>query len=304
MRRRREIKRTGSLALLAGCLALASLAGASPASAEMSLKNPPKGANNFACKPSAAHPDPVVLVHGLGATMAENWGYMSPLLAQRGYCVFALTYGLDPRFPYFGGVLPIERSAQELAGFVHTVLRDTGASQVDLVGHSEGTFMPEYWLKYLGGAPEVAKYVAMTPLYQGTDVADTEQLIQAGNALGLSAPILKLIGDFCGSCSEFIKGSAMVAKLNADGGPEAPGIQYTTIMTKHDELVVPYTSGMLPPPATNIVLQNICSTDLDDHVLEAVDPVVAQLIFNALDPATAKPVVCGALPPFGPPPKP
>ena len=54
---------------------------------------------------------PVVLVHGLGATMGDNWGYISPLLAARGYCVFALTYGLDPRFPYFGGVLPIEQSA-------------------------------------------------------------------------------------------------------------------------------------------------------------------------------------------------
>jgi hypothetical protein len=94
----------------------------------------------------------------------------------------------------------------------------------------------------------------------------------------------------------------MVKKLNANGGPEVAGIQYTTIMTEHDEAVIPYTSGMLPPPATNIVLQHVCPTDVDDHVLEAVDPVVAQLIFNALDPATAQPVKCGALPPFGPPP--
>ncbi len=36
--------------------------------------------------------------------------------------------------------------------------------------------MPEYWLKYLGGASEVDKYVAMTPLYQGTDLGGTEQI--------------------------------------------------------------------------------------------------------------------------------
>ena len=30
--------------------------------------------------------------------------------------------------------------------------------------------MPEYWLKYLGGAQYVDRYVAMTPLYQGTQL--------------------------------------------------------------------------------------------------------------------------------------
>jgi triacylglycerol lipase len=300
MRVGRRIKQTGVLVAVLACGALAMLAPA--AGAQMSLANPPAGANNFACKPSAAHPDPVVLVHGLGATMVENWSYISPLLAARGYCVFALTYGLDPRFPYAGGVIPVEQSAHELASFVDTVLQDTGASKIDLVGHSEGTFMPEYWLKYLGGASEVAKYVAMTPLYQGTTLGGAAQLRDAGQPLGLSGPLLSLVDSFCGSCTEFLAGSDMVKQLNADGGPEVPGIDYTTIMTTHDELVVPYTSGMLPPPATNIVLQDVCPTDLDDHLLEAFDPVVAQLIFNALDPAHAQPVVCGALPPFGAPP--
>jgi triacylglycerol lipase len=302
MRVGRRIKQTGVLVAVLACGALAMLA--PTAGAQMSLANPPSGANNFACKPSAAHPDPVVLVHGLGATMGENWSYISPLLAARGYCVFALTYGLDPRFPYPGGVIPVEQSAHELASFVDTVLQDTGASKVDLVGHSEGTFMPEYWLKYLGGASEVDKYVAMTPLYQGTTLAGAAELRDAGAPYGLSGPLLNLVGSFCGSCSEFLAGSDMVKQLNADGGPEVPGIGYTTIMTTHDELVVPYTSGMLPPPATNIVLQDVCPTDLDDHVAEAFDPVVAQLILGALDPAHAQPVVCGALPPFSPPPTP
>ena len=285
--------------MLAACAALALTA--PTASAQSSLAGPPPGANNFSCRPSAAHPDPVVLVHGLGATMGENWSYMAPLLAKRGYCVFALTYGLNPVFPFTGGVIPIEQSAPELGAFVDRVLSATGAQKVDLVGHSEGTFMPQYWLKFLGGASKVNRYVAMTPLYAGTNVAGLAMLRDEAAAFGISQPILNLVGSFCGSCSEFLAGSPMVQKLS-QGGPAAPGVTYTTIMTRYDELVVPYTSGTLPPPATNIVLQNVCPNDIDDHVAEAFDPVVAQLIFNSLDPVHAQPVSCAGLPPFAPPP--
>jgi pimeloyl-ACP methyl ester carboxylesterase len=271
------------------------------ASAQTSLASPPAGANDFSCKPSAAHPDPVVLVHGLGATMGENWGYMSPLLAKRGYCVYALTYGLDPRFPFFGGTIPIEQSAPELATFVNQVLAATGAQKVDLVGHSEGTVMPQYYLKFLGGASKVNKYVAMTPLYNGTNLLFFGTLASAGAPFGLSQPLLSLVGAFCGSCGEFLTGSPLMQQLSA-GGAAVPGITYTTIMTRYDELVSPYTSGALPPPATNIVIQDVCPTDIDEHALEAIDPVVAQLIFNALDPAHTQAVTCGLLPPFGPPP--
>jgi pimeloyl-ACP methyl ester carboxylesterase len=270
----------------------------------MSLANPPPGTNDFSCRPSAAHPNPVVLVHGLGATMSENWGYIAPLLAKRGYCVFALTYGLDPRFPYFGGVIPIEQSAPELGSFVAQVLSATGASKVDLVGHSEGTFMPEYWLKYLGGVRYVKRYVAMTPLYRGTQLGGFAALSQAGAPFGLSQPLLGLEAAFCGSCSEFLAGSPMVEKLNAGrGGAAVPGVRYTTIPTRYDELVVPYTSGILHAPnVTNHVLQSVCLNDLSEHAAEAFDPVVAQLVFNALDPHHARPVSCAGLPPFAPAP--
>ena len=80
---------------------------------------PPPGSNDWSCRPTAAHPYPVVLVHGLFANMTDNWQTMSPLLANNGYCVFALTYGNDAGAPApldeVGGLAPMEQSGAELA---------------------------------------------------------------------------------------------------------------------------------------------------------------------------------------------
>jgi pimeloyl-ACP methyl ester carboxylesterase len=262
------------------------------------LTNPtgaPAGANNWSCKPSSSHPDPVVLVHGLGATMAENWATISPLLADNGYCVFALTYGLDPGEVYIGGLQAMETSSRQLATLVDQVLRRTGASRVDLVGHSEGTVMPQYYLKFLGGAAKVNRYVAITPLYQGTTLDGVGTLLTPFETLYPSgaAPFEAAVANFCGSCQEFLQGSPFLQHLYADGHYAVPGIDYTTIMTRYDELVTPYTSGELHAPnATNIVVQDQCPLDFSEHATMAFDPVVAQDTLNALDPGLAEPVPC------------
>jgi triacylglycerol lipase len=262
------------------------------------LKNPtapPLGANDFSCRPSAAHPNPVVLVHGLGATMGENWATISPLLANHGYCVYALTYGLHPGEKLIGGLAPMEQSSAELASFVDRVLAATGARKVDLVGHSEGTVMPQYYLKFRGGAAKVDKYVAMTPIYQGTTLDGLGPLITTLERVfpQFAGPFSAAVAKGCGSCEEFLRGSAFNRHLYADGVYAVPGITYTTIMTKYDELVTPYTSGYLDAPnATNIVVQRQCKLDLAEHLAVAFDPVVGQDVLNALDPAHPRPVPC------------
>lgn len=256
---------------------------------------PPPGANDFSCKPSAAHPRPVVLVHGLGATMGENWATMSPLLADNGYCVFALTYGRNAGDPYVGGVQKMEDSSAELAAFVDRVLAATGADKVDLVGHSEGTVMPQYYLKFRGGAAKVDKYVAITPLYKGTTLEGIGALVTALEAAfpQYAAPISAGLDQYCGSCQEFLAGSPFLTHLYADGVFAVPGVTYTTIMTRYDELVTPYMSGQLSAPnATNIVVQDQCPIDFAEHVAMAFDPTVGQDILNALDPAHPGPVPC------------
>jgi triacylglycerol lipase len=284
--------------------------GALPAAAAVSAPLPqpgpgsPPGANDAGCRPSAAHPRPVVLVHGLGANMSENWSYMSPLLAAEGYCVFALTYGVDPRatippFDQMGGVVPMEQSAQQLSTFVNQVLTGTGASKVDIVGHSEGSLMPDWYVRFLGGAARVDRYVGITPLWHGSDVLGLATLNEYGKPMGLSPPVVAGVEQVCGSCPEFLRGSPFLDKLNAGTGPAASGVAYTNLMTRYDEAVVPYTSGVLDGSGiTNIVVQDQCPNDLSEHGAMAYDPVVARDVLNALDPAHARPVTCGVLPPF------
>ena len=262
------------------------------ASAQQSAEPSPPGANNWSCVPSARHPNPVVLVHGLGARMSENWLYLSPALANAGYCVFALTYGQNSAAPapldQRGGLLPMEQSAQQLADFVEQVIAATGASRVDIVGHSEGSLMPNYYVKFLGGAAHVARYVGITPLWNGTNLAGLATAYTLSEPLGLSLVVGGLIDPSCGSCRQFLRGSDFLNQMNA-GGAAVPGVTYTMIMTVYDELVVPWWSGFLNAPnATNIVLQNVCPLDTSEHVLVAFDPVVKQLVLNALDPAHAK----------------
>ena len=254
----------------------------------------PAGANDWSCKPTRQHPRPVVLVHGLFATMQDNWGTMSPLLANNGYCVFALTYGTENGNPSFGGLLPMEQSAVQLKAFVNRVLAATGSRKVDLLGHSEGTVMPRYYMEFLDGARYIDRYVMLTPIWHGTEFFGTAVLQQLAYQLvpGYGQQSQSFFDKSCGSCPEFLTNSPFMQRLNARG-LALRGVTYTDIMTRYDELVQPYTSGYVAAPnVTNYVLQDQCALDGSDHLTVAFDPTAAQDVLNALDPAHAGPVPC------------
>jgi triacylglycerol esterase/lipase EstA (alpha/beta hydrolase family) len=103
-----------------------------------------------------------------------------------GYCVYAFNYGatlaslevwpfIGPRIDALGH---IEKSAEELSSFVNNVLSKTKASKVDLVGHSQGGMMPNYYIKDLGGATKVNELIGLAPSNHGTTLDGLTKLVE------------------------------------------------------------------------------------------------------------------------------
>jgi triacylglycerol esterase/lipase EstA (alpha/beta hydrolase family) len=251
----------------------------------------PPGTNDWNCKPSAAHPNPVLLSNGTTANAYENWANLSQKLANAGYCVFAANFGGTPG-SFLQTVGPIADTAKALAGFGDKVLRATGAAKLDVVGHSQGGMNIRYWIKYLGGADKISRLVGLSPSNHGTD------LFGLLSTLEMIPGVPAALGTVCQSCNEQAVGSAFLADLNA-GGETVGGIQYTVIQTRYDDVVTPYTSAYLKaaPNVKNILLQNVCGLDFTDHLGITYDPVAQGLVLNALDPAHAKTPLCVPVPP-------
>ncbi|MEV6944190.1 alpha/beta fold hydrolase [Streptomyces sp. NPDC051172] len=262
---------------------------ATAAHAADTAATPSTGWNDYSCKPSAAHPRPVVLVHGTLANSVDNWLALAPYLEDRGYCVFSFDYGQLQGVPVFYGLGPIDKSAEQLSAYVDKVLAATGAAKVDLVGHSQGGMMPRYYLKFLGGAAKVNALVGIAPDNHGTDLDGFTKLLPyfpgAADLISASTPGL----------ADQIVGSAFLTKLNA-GGDTVPGVHYTVLATKYDEVVTPYSSQFLSgPDVHNVLLQNLCALDLSEHALIGLtDRIAFHEVAGALDPAHATATTCAS----------
>jgi hypothetical protein len=68
-------------------------------------------------------------------------------------------------------------------------------------------------------------------------------------------------------------------------GDVVPGPSYAVISTRHDEVLTPDQSQFLTGPGwqvTNITIQDKCPPDVIEHDQTPNDPVVQQLVANAL----------------------
>ncbi|MFG2468199.1 esterase/lipase family protein [Streptomyces canus] len=274
---------------LAALLLTAAVALVPAAGVAQAAQAPSRGWNDYTCKPSAAHPRPVVLVHGTFANSVDNWLALAPYLENRDYCVFSFDYGQLSGVPLFHGLGPIDKSAEQLKTFVDKVLAATGAPETDLVGHSQGGLMPRYYLKFLGGAAKVNALVGIAPDNHGTTLSGIT------NLLPYFPGIQDLLTTHTPALADQVVGSPFLTKLN-EGGDTVPGVKYTVLATKYDEVVTPYRSQFLSGSGVhNVLLQDLCALDLSEHVaIGLFDRIAFHEVANALDPAHATPTTCAS----------
>ncbi|WP_262059752.1 esterase/lipase family protein [Streptomyces sp. STR69] len=186
----------------------------------------------------AASHDPIVFVHGLSGS-ASGWDDWVADFEADGYSsseLFAWSYDWTQSNV---------TTASQLATEVKSVLAQTGASKVDIVGHSMGTLSSRYFLKNLSGTSYVDHFVSVAGVNHGTSIAS-------------------LCGWLYTSCKEMQTGSSFLTALNS--GDETPGsVSYAAYWSDCDEAINPDTSAELSG-ATNVDVGCISHTDMNnDH---------------------------------------
>ena len=252
--------------------------------------------NDFSCR-STEHPNPVVLLHGLGATSYEDINSLQWWLQSHDYCTFARTYGAYKGLPFVGGLKSVNESSGEITDYILEVKDKTGAEKVDVVGHSEGAFealyVPKFHQDELAGVLD--KLVAIAPPTRGTNFAGLYQLaIDLGNNTKETVDkVVDTVG--CRACTDLVTGGAAIQRLN-DGQPIVQeGTSLTVITSKYDELATPpSTSFVHEKGVNNIWIQDYCPLDPVGHQDEPYDTNVWHLVSNALTGDSGRKFVCVA----------
>ncbi|MFG1950841.1 lipase family alpha/beta hydrolase [Micromonospora sp. NPDC048830] len=215
---------------------------------------------------AAAHP--VVVVGGLSG-VALAYEPLAARLRADGYRVSIYELpGLG-----FGD---ITASARAFAGYVDQVRAATGAARVDVVGHSEGGLVSRYYIKYLGGATKIGRYISLGSPQYGTYVANIAAFLGVGNCLGIVA------------CQQMTIGSSFLATLNS--GDDTPGdVRWTAVRTLQDELVQPVGNASLADGATNVLIQDWCLLRVVGHVGLVLDGTTYTVIRGALTDSPVRP---------------
>lgn len=258
---------------------------------------PPAGANDWECRPSAAHPEPVVLIHGTWGNQ-NSWDVLAPQLKAQGYCVFSLSYGraassVRGAEPGVYGTADIRSSAKEVARFVDQVREATGTPRVDIVAHSQGGPLVRQFLRFEGGANrrdpadnKVDHLITIAATNHGTTAEGLGFLLPTGSA---QAPILGLVAKYLGTAAlQQLIDSEFLRSLNAAGDTE-PGIEYTVIASRVDRVVTPPEATFLAAgfgaTVDNVWVQDLCADDDFDHGALPASPTVGYVVQKALDPS-------------------
>jgi len=228
---------------------------------------------------------PILLVPGTTLDPEANysWNWL-PALDQLGW-------------PYCTVELPANTMGdiQEAAEYIVYAVRymaATSNTKVQIVGHSQGGMVPRWAIRFWPDIrPMIDDLVSFSASNHGTIIAPAACL---------------------GGCSAAIwqqdANSNFMAALN-DGFETVEGIDYTSIYTNLDEIVVPNVMLLGASSAlaggdnvTNVATQDVCPLNTADHLLVGMsDPVAYTLAMDALqhdgpaDPSRVDAGVCTQL---------
>lgn len=226
---------------------------------------------------------------------ANTWSYLAPRLQHAGFRVFAFNYGRDtsslagkPRGVY--GTAGLLEAQREVAAFIDGVLEQTGAQHVDLVGHSQGVAQARLYLTESGGADlqdpsrnRVRTIVGIGGCNHGTTLSG---VIRAMSFLDRNSRLDNPARRFLGAAAlDQRVGSEAIEHMNRYGDT-VPGVDYTMICSRFDQVVTPWRSQLLHggPDATvrNVVVQTGNVKDFSDHLTVLYSPTVLALVLEAL----------------------
>ena len=125
------------------------------------------------------------------------------------------------------------RSERQLAQFVAEVRAATAASEVDIVGYSQGATVARYYVNRLGGAAMVDQWIGLaSPTYGGTLFGLVPVLEQTPGGMQWARRAIPpdLVSP---ALEQQAQGSPFLDDLNG-GADTVPGARYTTIGSRLD----------------------------------------------------------------------
>jgi triacylglycerol lipase len=202
----------------------------------------------------------VLLVHGTMASSTEDWGGNLALeLPKQGYPVCMVT--IPSR-----ALNDMQTNVEYVVSALRKLNQRSG-KKVVAIGHSQGAFLISYALRYW---PDLATKVSDVIGYAGTYTYGTD----------FAEPLCKVV------CTEafqqFRPTSNLLAAIAARPLPSGPG--YTAYSTSLDEVVVPQpkASTLRAPGVRNYRLQDLCPTDVAEHLLLPFERPLLALTLDAM----------------------
>lgn len=216
-------------------------------------------------------PRPILLNPGTSVKPRQNfsWNYANVFRKQgRYYCYVTMPHNT------FGD---IQVAGEYLVHAIRTMYRATGR-RIAILGHSQGGMSPRWALRFWPDTrTKVAELIGMAPDNHGTKAI-------VGCIAGVTTCVPAVWQQLAGS--QFMKA------LNSRTETFA-GIDYTTVYTMLDEVVLPPTSAVLRNGrgrVANVRIQDVCPLDPHEHVLTGtVSAATYAVVIDALShPGPAK----------------